>query len=575
MNSTLLLVSASFLLTSSFGYAGSAAWKPHPTSGDWNNAANWKPGTIPNGPDDIATFPVSATTDVSLSAVETEVDGIVFTSGASAFTITPANSNTLAITGFGIVNNSGVAQNFVTTTASVNSGLSFHNQATAGSLTVFTLSNYGVSFGELSFYDEASAAFGTFIIEGTKYFEDGSPMLAFFQNSTAANGIFINTGAAGYEGQGGETSFFDNSTAANGTFTNKGDTAQFGYFGAATGFHDNSTAADSIITNEGTTASGENGGYTAFLDNATAGNAIITCLGATYDFASAGQLKFYGNSSAGNATLTANGGSNGGFGGQIQFFETSDGGTARVKLFGTGTLDLSGLPPESVRISIGSLEGDGFVSLGLQFHNLNVGTNNLSTVFSGLIQGSGSLSKVGSGTLTLTGANTYTGSTSVSNGFLRVENRTGSATGSGRVTVYTTATLGGGGIITGHLQLEGGTLAPGTGATTLTVTKTLSLHGVPTTYLWRVKTTSRKSDKVIAGFVNLYNDPTFSGNAVGNATLPAGTVFTAIDNTSSDPINGTFGNLPDGGTISIGRNTYQANYEGGDGNDLTLTVVSN
>ena len=39
------------------------------------------------------------------------------------------------------------------------------------------------------------------------------------------------------------------------------------------------------------------------------------------------------------------------------------------------------------------------------------------------------------------------------------------------------------------------------------------------------------------------------------------------------PIIGTFMNLPDGGTITAGNNTFQANYEGGDGNDLTLTVV--
>jgi hypothetical protein len=31
--------------------------------------------------------------------------------------------------------------------------------------------------------------------------------------------------------------------------------------------------------------------------------------------------------------------------------------------------------------------------------------------------------------------------------------------------------------------------------------------------------------------------------------------------------------LADGGTITVGNNTYQASYEGGDGNDLTLTVV--
>ena len=35
-----------------------------------------------------------------------------------------------------------------------------------------------------------------------------------------------------------------------------------------------------------------------------------------------------------------------------------------------------------------------------------------------------------------------------------------------------------------------------------------------------------------------------------------------------------FSNLADGGTIVAGSNTFQADYEGGDGNDLTLTVVA-
>jgi len=50
-------------------------------------------------------------------------------------------------------------------------------------------------------------------------------------------------------------------------------------------------------------------------------------------------------------------------------------------------------------------------------------------------------------------------------------------------------------------------------------------------------------------------------------------VFTAISNTSSDPIAGTFANLPDDSTFTVGPNSYQVTYEGGDGNDLTLTVV--
>jgi fibronectin-binding autotransporter adhesin len=52
-----------------------------------------------------------------------------------------------------------------------------------------------------------------------------------------------------------------------------------------------------------------------------------------------------------------------------------------------------------------------------------------------------------------------------------------------------------------------------------------------------------------------------------------GAVFTVIQNTSTDAIAGTFSNLPDGSMITVGSNTFQADYEGGDGNDLTLTVV--
>ena len=55
--------------------------------------------------------------------------------------------------------------------------------------------------------------------------------------------------------------------------------------------------------------------------------------------------------------------------------------------------------------------------------------------------------------------------------------------------------------------------------------------------------------------------------------LPQGTSFVVITNSASTPISGTFANLPDGAVISIGANNLQASYSGGDGNDLTLTVV--
>jgi hypothetical protein len=45
-----------------------------------------------------------------------------------------------------------------------------------------------------------------------------------------------------------------------------------------------------------------------------------------------------------------------------------------------------------------------------------------------------------------------------------------------------------------------------------------------------------------------------------------------IINNSSAPIAGEFSNLPDGGSITVGQNTYVALYNVGDGNDLYLLV---
>jgi hypothetical protein len=95
-------------------YADSAQWNLSPISGDWNTAANWTPNGVPNGPADIATFGLSNTTDVSTSA-NTEVNSIIFTPAATnPYTITAGRDVTLTISRAGIINNSGIAQNFVT-----------------------------------------------------------------------------------------------------------------------------------------------------------------------------------------------------------------------------------------------------------------------------------------------------------------------------------------------------------------------------------------------------------------------------------------------------------------------------
>ena len=363
---------------------------------------------------------------------------------------------------------------------------SFHDHSTADN-GVFTNEGGIVfdSFGTATvFYDHSTAAHGFFTNHGgAANFADGGLAL-FFNTSTAADGRFINNGATVKGGFGGATVFDDNSTAGNGIFINNGGAASgvAALGGGSTIFLKASNAANGTFINNAATASNAEGGVTEFdtafsSDNASpsAGNGTFINNGAAVSGAVGGKTAFYESSTADAATLIANGGKNGGDGGGIFFEEQSTGGTSRVEVFGNGFLDISGHlgPPASPsmpgRVTVGSIEGDGNVFLGR--NNLTVGSNNLSTIFSGVIQdggAAGSLTKIGTGTLHLTGANTYTGDTKIQGGVLQVDGSITSNTfvdpsGSNR-----SATLAGTGTIHGSV-MNNGTVSPGFAPGTLTV----------------------------------------------------------------------------------------------------------
>ena len=68
--------------------------------------------------------------------------------------------------------------------------------------------------------------------------------------------------------------------------------------------------------------------------------------------------------------------------------------------------------------TIGSLAGVAGATVNLGPHILTTGGNNTSTSYTGLITGSGILTKVGTGTLTLSGTSSYTGATNINAGVL-------------------------------------------------------------------------------------------------------------------------------------------------------------
>ncbi len=288
-----------------------------------------------------------------------------------------------------------------------------------------------------------------------------------FLNATSASSMVITNNGQLYFGDplGGGT---DTATAGRATIINDG---------GLTGFFGRTNAGTANITNQ-------NGGGTAFLDQSSAGSATIV----NKDFSGTvfGTLSGSDTATAGNATIIneADGLTNfGAFttagnativtkdGGKTEFFDNSTGGNARFITTGTGVVDfgISLGPNGDGRITAGSIEGNGTYYIG-GGNTLVVGSNNRSALVDGVIGdydpcgcgfiGSGSLEKVGSGTLILSGTNTYTGTTTVNGGILRVD---GDISQSSLTTVNAGGALFGAGIVGNTVIATGGIYAPGDG----------------------------------------------------------------------------------------------------------------
>jgi autotransporter-associated beta strand protein len=432
--------------------AGSATWKRNPHSGDWNTKTNWRPATVPDGSSDTARFALSNTTNVSISA-NTEVNGITFTAAATnPYTITASPGFTLTISGVGITNNSGTTQSLVT-----------------------VADTFGNNPGTIVFSNSATAA-GAFITN------KAGGVTQFLDRSTAGNADIFNTDIGTFNN--GVTQFFNRSTAGNATIYN---------LNGETDFSGKSSAGSANITDED--------GIVSFSDRSTAGNATVvgyffasiffsgssSAGNATLGPGDAGFLEFSGNSTASNATIgnpaasigfsefsSAGSASIRSLGGYVSFFGFSKGGTAQIDLQfndphkSDPVLDISAHNPPGV--TIGSIEGDGTAIVFLGANNLTVGSNNLTTTFSGVIQDGGnsggiggSLTKIGTGTLDLTGANTYTGDTNINRGVLKVD---GSITSN--TFVNHGGTLAGTGTVGGNVT-NAGVVSPGDAPGTLTV----------------------------------------------------------------------------------------------------------
>lgn len=450
------------VLSSDVTYAGSATWSATPVSGAWNTVSNWIPLRIPNGQSDTATFQFSTETTISLSA-NTQLASMIFLPEASNFTFAVNSNITFAIGGAGITNESGVLQNFVLSNFA---SAEFVNSATAGSDTGFIIDG-GPSIGSsVVFRNNSSAGSGVFTCNGSMDKFGAGGAVYFLDTSSAEEASFVTTTGANY-GYGGTIHFWESSTAGNATFVVRGGHTTFNLW-----FDDSSTAGNATLVSDGGSIQTGEGGTILFWGTSTAGNATITANGGRDYPLEGGNIAFSSSSSAGNARLIAYGGIPGGAArpGYIDFSGNSTGGMARVSVFSTavfleGRMEIGVHNPPGM--AVGSIEGTGNIYLGS--NRLTVGSNGVTTTFSGLLRDGGisggigdvggSLEKIGNGTLRLSGANDYTGGTFCNAGTLLINNTTGSGTGPGVVTVNNGGSvLGGTGIIGGPVIVNNGAI---------------------------------------------------------------------------------------------------------------------
>jgi fibronectin-binding autotransporter adhesin len=220
------------------------------------------------------------------------------------------------------------------------------------------------------------------------------------------------------------------------------------------------------------------------------------------------------------------------------------------------TVDGGTLSLNNFNLTASSLSGTGgTVSLGTAALTVNQTTN---TTYSGVISGTGSLTKSGTGTLTLSGANTYSGGTTVTNGTL-TQGAAGGFVANGSYTVN------GGTLSLNNINFTSGAFS-GTGGFVNLGTATLTVdQSTNTSYTGGIFGTGSLV-KSGTGSLTLSGENTYSGDT----TVTAGTLVRGSALAFSANRNWTV----NGGTLSLNNLALTMSSLAGSGGTVSLGTAA-
>ena len=492
-------------------------WIASPTSLNWSLASNWG-GVAPLNNAQL-TFGSSSATNLVNDLSGLTVGGLVFNSGASAFTF---SGNAITLTG-DIVNNS-------TSTQTINLPMTI-----VGTRTVTTNTGAVTLNGVI---DDAGG--------GASLIKNGTGTLTLRGANTFSGGVTANAGTILISGTGtGNPGVPTSGPLGTGLLTLAGGSIQHD---AGTDLYNNIYVAPGAVSyiNESITGNSLN-----LYGNITGSGTIATNAWSNY-----GGTRLLGDNSGFTGTFIFGGGN----AARNKFGSTSAGSASARWVLG-GAADSPSTQFGDGTIEIGELSGDAANirnnTGGSTVATFSIGALNTSSTFSGVFSNIGiiAITKVGTGALTFSGNNTYTGATTVSAGTLNV---TGAIANSA-VTVQSGATLSGTGTLGSTVSVNGGgILSPsngGVGVTgSLTVSNVLTLnHGSVLNI--DLSGTSNSDRVLLNSTLSASGTTTINLNTLSDFAASGGTYLLISGTGTINASNFAVGTAPTGYTCTLSATT--------------------